>query len=218
MKRILTSENYLSVLLVVLSLLVTSCLHTHRNGFEDDRPKVTINSVDFIPEGGVADYNVRCRDGYSLTFDNVKWYKPQIEINNSLPGRLKIRYWVQSEGDFFSDATLGWFDVTFNAGDVTPSSILHYNGNPNYPNPSGSPDVPNGKLPIGAPPSTANRGFWLGCTKKCFLRGNDNKIGANYDKVYIREAQILEKDESFRLDSNREKESPHRQVWCSTSL
>ena len=184
----------------------------------DDPPKIKIGRVDF----GRADgqYDVACNEDENLTFDGVRFYEPWIEIHSSptLPGSLTIRYAIQSDGDAGSDATLGWFDVTFNAGTdrAYGSSTFTYNGNPSYPNAPSSAVIPRGKIPAGAPPTTTGEGFWLGCTKICNLRGNDASIGSDHDNVYIRELEVVQKDENFSLDSNRERESEHKEIWCTT--
>lgn len=130
-----------------------------------------ITSFDFSPNG-TSNYDMTCRDR-KPTYSDVKLFTPSITLSNPSPQTFTYAFEVK-EDKTWTDPTLGVFSMTILAGQSSFSSIsTPANGG------SGSQYVPSGAND----PET--QGFWLACTAKCKVRGNQAAGDDGHANVYI---------------------------------
>ena len=133
--------------------------------------EVTLITLDFYPNG-TSNYNINWPGPprRKLKWQDVKAYTPIISLDKNSPREMTLFFWIKADRTMWSDPTLGFLKVTIPAGSKIPQM-----GSIHYPSASGE-----GVAPQGAPPSNNddNRtydAFWLGCTKRGKVKGNEGK-------------------------------------------
>ena len=172
----------------------------------DESSIVEIIKLDFEPINS-SNYNLTCTNDHMIYSQGAKLFRPIIRLNRPAPVGFEFNVTIQEDG-VFSDPTIGFFTVRFETGDTVPSSI-------NTPNDKETVELALGmninRMPVGAPVQET-RGFWLGCTKKCKIRGNGPAGDPGRQNVY------LDRDNIFRPDGPMElggkDKSPNHQVEC----
>ena len=130
-----------------------------------------ITSFDFSPNG-TSSYDITCTDK-KPTYADVKLFTPAITLSNPSPQTFTYSFEVK-EDKTWSDPTLGVFTMTIQAGHSSFSSIsTPADGG------SGSQYVPTGAN------NPETQGFWLACTAKCKVRGNQASGDDGHANVYI---------------------------------
>ena len=140
------------------------------------RPKVKLLAFDFIPIG-TDDYNLNWPGPprRKLTWADVKFYRPEVEIDVPAPSDITFFFWIKADRGWWPDPTLGFFSVKILKDRKTPRIE-----DISCPSASGS-----GKPPQNAPPEGSIGSFWLGCTKKGKVRGNEGKDNDRHARVYM---------------------------------
>jgi len=143
------------------------------------------------------DYAVKCyrRD---LLYSDVKQFTPIIRLAAPAPASFSLRFWIQEEGGL-SDPTIGIFEARFAAGATEATSIR----TPNVKSTVQSwMNMQINRMPAGAPSYEA-KGFWLGATKRCVIRGNGPKGNAGPVQVFLSLSKFLASDGPMVLSGLR---------------
>ena len=139
--------------------------------------EIHISKLDFNPIYSNS-YNPGCSHDHMIYNQDAKLFYPVIELDKPAPDNTNnVFFYIKEE----SGATIGYFKASIQKGERRFSSFI---------TPSNEEEVEEflgvdiKRMPVGAP-KQETRGFWLGCTKKCILRGNGPKGNAGAQNVYL---------------------------------
>ena len=127
-------------------------------------------SLDFEPQSG-SSYTIEWKE-VQLHYDDVKHFVPSISLDHALETAQSITFEIMVDRSWRRDPKIGWFLAEFDAGAKTPKQIKTPNNIPGVTNPIQSPPVTEGS-------------FWLGCTKKGRVKGNESKDNDSHAVVYF---------------------------------
>jgi len=130
-------------------------------------------------------YSLTCTEDHML-YSNVTLFWPIIKLSRPVPTGVDMTVKIYTEYGVdgpIDDPGIGIFDVRFEPGDDQPSSISVSNDADTI-NQLLNQDIQ--RTPTGADMYLVEtRGFWLGCTKNCAVRGNGQKSHGPDLKVYL---------------------------------
>lgn len=153
-------------------------------------------------------WNPTCYNA-DLLYSNVKLFKPIIKLDRPAPIDFKITFAILEDGQY-SDPNIGVFIAEIKKGTKSPLVI-------NTPNTeSVVEELMNmnvNRMPTGAP-SIETKGFWLGCTKKCIIRGNGPMGLPGKVNVYIK-TYPLDPEYANKINLQGENVSPMHEVECN---
>ena len=160
-------------------------------------------------------YHLHCTEDH-MQYSHAAFFRPIIKLDRPAPTGLNMTVVIYTEYTF-DDPKTGVFTVRFENGDVEPSSIslpndentIEFLLNQNISRmPAGSENFLN-----------ETRGFWLGCTKECKVRGNGIKSHGSDLKIYLKIDQYSG-DEAISLEYPDKSESHHVicNKWKSCSI
>lgn len=167
-------------------------------------PEVRVLPFDFIALDG--DYGMNwCEPREDLNWANVDFYKPLITLESPAPCDITLYFWIKEDISFWFDNELGWFYVTIRRGSQNPIDSDIY-----CPSDCNCLRVPTNS------PSGSIGSFWLGCTKKGKVRGNEGKTGRGAN-VYIEIFSLAGiQGESVNWDYTSD-QSPRHYIYCHST-
>ena len=130
---------------------------------------VTLTSYDFRPQSGSYNAEWPGPPRHRLRYDEVKHYVPTFSVRTPPSRQITVNFWIREERTLW-DATLGMLTAEFN-----PSGTVTIR----YPSRSGA-----GQAPENAPAQTTGT-FWLGCTERGRVRGNEGHGDDAHARVYL---------------------------------
>ena len=170
-----THRTFLILIILALITMGTQCRPVVTNPDDDVLIPVSWETkfhglnVSFTSPG-----NLPCTGEY-LKWEDVRVFIPTITLKDGpAEGPLTISFDVQGAKEFFGSARLGLLEATWITGDTSASSFRYVTQAP-----ASGTTVPEGA-------TTITNGFWLGCTKKCAVRGNAGKTGTAARDVFLR--------------------------------
>jgi hypothetical protein len=135
---------------------------------------------EYFTENGY--YRLNCTEDH-MQYSDVKFFRPIIKLNRPAPTGINMTVIIYTEYTF-DDPKIGIFNVRFEKGEDEPSSISLSNDIPTV-NILLNQDIQ--RMPVGSENHLIEtRGFWLGCTKNCAVRGNGKKSHGDDLKVYLK--------------------------------
>jgi hypothetical protein len=153
-----------------LCLVVGSVVLTQDRANAQPPPTLNITGYNFGPQTGGFNAEWPGPPRHLLRYDEVKHYVPSFSVQGAPAARITVNFWIMEERTLW-DATLGMVRVEFE-----PSGAVTIR----YPSRSG-----NGQAPQGAPATTTGT-FWLGCTEKGRVRGNEAHSDDGHARVYLK--------------------------------
>lgn len=169
--NIFINNSKINFFILILPILFSGCFHTPKPDEDPNRYRVT--NVYYQPFTGSNVDIDWVNPGNNLNYSNVKIYTPIVQLENPAPRNLSFNINVWESRSVFSDYLLGSFSAYINQGSQSVTSV-------NTPNFNTSANV----VPVGAP-AYETRGFWLGCTKKGKVRGNEGRGDNSQADVYL---------------------------------
>jgi hypothetical protein len=163
MKKLIQLVAVILVAFLVATLLMSS------NSQVDTIKGITVTSVDFRPASG--GWNMNCPN-HAVTWDDVKFYKVRVDIKEPVNKPLMFRFFLKAGGHL-----MGIVDVNF-APNATWSESTSYK---RIADGAGSGVRP----PSGTPSAPYTDGFWLCCTQRCKVKGNDEKYDGSTVSLYM---------------------------------
>ncbi len=209
-KNILFSILLKSSTVLVLSIFLLqtmACRHTHGPG-----PVTTPSSNVYFTHLGFEpiesnNYNLTCTHEH-MNYADVKLFRPIVKLSAPALHDFQTYFTIHEHG-WPDIPTIGYFLASFRQGDTEPSSITTPN----------DIDVVEeflkmniNRMPVGAP-SEETGAFWLGCTKKCIVRGNGPKGRAGAQDVFLKPPYLVPSWFSTR-PSNEPLENDAHEVKC----
>jgi hypothetical protein len=139
---------------------------------------VHIVELDFEPKDS-SNYDLEC-SGNDLRYEDVKLFRPILRLDVPAPTAFDLQFTIMEKGDL-SNPNIGVFFVRFEAGEYESYATTTPNDKSTV---EGLMSMNINRMPSGAP-NEETGGFWLGCTKKCVVRGNGPKGNAGPQYVYL---------------------------------
>jgi len=168
---------------------------------------VHVVELDFEPIGS-DDYDLVCT-GEDMRYEDVKLFRPIVRLDVPAPTGFELQFTIMAEGEW-SDPNIGVFMVRFEAGEYQTFAVT----TPNVKSVvEGLMSMTINRMPSGAP-GEETRGFWLGCTKKCVVRGNGPKGNAGPQKVYLQLFPWVKPDVPHGMNLFGLQRSPSHLVTC----
>jgi hypothetical protein len=150
-------------------------------------------------------YKLKCTDEH-MQYSDVKFFKPIIKLDRPAPTGINMTCIIYTEYTF-DDPKTGIFTLRFEKDDIEPSGISLSN---NISEVNALLDQDIQRMPVGAP-ELETRGFWLGCTKNCIVRGNGKKSHGSDLKVYLKVIEYIPDNPLALIIPDK---SVSRQVKC----
>jgi len=145
----------------------------------DTSSMVYISQLSFSPINS-STYNLECTQEHMNYAQDTKLFRPIIKLSSPAHEDFKTFFYIQEKGSL-SNPTIGYFYASFERGHTEPSLIT-------TPNDKETVEAFLGmnvnRMPVGAP-IEETRGFWLGCTKSCNVRGNGPQGNAGRQNIYL---------------------------------
>lgn len=177
--------------LLIMAAGLAGCYHTGTS-----TSNIVVRPFDFAPSDGT--YNLNC-SGRALQWSDVEFYTPQISLQDPAPADVQLFFWVKKDRTMWADPTLGFFHATIRQGQRQPAA-----------NDIVGPTHNGGAAPQGAPNETRGN-FYLGCTRKCKVKGSEGKDD-NRSNTYL-EIFNLAVTGGFDWEA-MDKQSPRHSISC----
>jgi len=174
MQEVRKNGFFLILMTLVLMTMGTQCTPGSISNSDDDvLVPVTwehkFHGLDVTFDG---EKTLKCTGEY-LKWEDVEVYLPTITLKDGpAEGPLTLIFDIQGQKTIGSD-WLGLLEANWVPGDESASSFRYLTQAPNTVT-----TVPDGA-------ETLTNGFWLGCTKKCIVRGNAGMTGSSTSKIFL---------------------------------
>jgi hypothetical protein len=167
-------------------------------------PEFHLRPIDYQPIDGDYGMNWCGPPRQNLDWSCVEFYKPIVELKSSARCDVYFVIVIREDVSWWFDNELGLFSVTIRQGNKVPKDediICRATCSINAP--QNSPDCSTGS-------------FWLGCTKKGKVRGNEGKSDGRSADVFIEISSYLFEWGGVRyIEMDDNKQSPRHTIRCN---
>jgi hypothetical protein len=171
-------------------------------------PTVKVLPFDYIPiapsptssQAGMTGYNINWPGPprRKLNWADVRYYKPQVILDKAAPCDINLYFTLIDDGPLWFETDLCSFTIIFRQGHTRPmdQDIV-----------CPSTRV-GGEPPVGAP-SVSTGAFWLGCTIKGKIKGNDHKNGRTAHAYLHLNHMIPQSNVNVNIDFEKDDSPKH---------